>query len=202
MTLLPDNRIRYPAPRIDFETEVGETGQSHDTYPASGVQLRYDHMRMALIGLLASQSSHYEPTQYREGTLWFDLDTSTLKIRHEGAWRQLADVIKLDSGSTLTDWMAGVDAALSSSAPSATFSGTASQNTVLINVPANLQALAGLPNIRAMVYIGGSLQDPRDNQIINGATIKLINGAALASGDRFTVVLSNIPSSYFNTSNA
>lgn len=90
---LPDNRIRFSGPGIDFENEVGRTGQDHDDYPQPYTQARYDWMRMFLIGLLSCQSSKEEPTQYRDGTWWFDLNTLTMKIRRADQWVPAAQVI-------------------------------------------------------------------------------------------------------------
>jgi hypothetical protein len=111
-TPLPDNRIRLQAPPIDFEDDVGNTGQDHDDYPDPG-QARYDWMRMYLIGLLANQASFNEPVNYRKGTPWFDLNTMTLKIRTgEGVagttWSDFSDVIQVSTGLTLKDWFDAV----------------------------------------------------------------------------------------------
>jgi hypothetical protein len=93
---LPDNRIRFPSALIDFTTDVGVTGQEHDNYPAPG-QARYDWLRMYLLGLLSCQSSHTEPTQFREGTWWFDLNGPEMKVRVGGNWRPASEVIMAGS---------------------------------------------------------------------------------------------------------
>jgi len=116
MSDLPDNRMRFTAPLIDFEDDVGETGQDHDGFPAPG-QARYDWMRMAIISLLANQASFSEPVNYRKGTPWFDLNTSVLKIRTgEGIagteWSNFADVIEVSDGLTLANWFDAVSAGL------------------------------------------------------------------------------------------
>jgi len=102
---LPDNRIRYPAGLVDFAGEVGLTGQDHDSYPLQNTQARFDWMRLTLIGLLSNQSSvGDEPTQFRQGTTWFDLDggpDGAMKVRiregSDGTWTTLADVILLET---------------------------------------------------------------------------------------------------------
>ena len=90
----PDQRIRLPGAKINFSTDVGTTGQDHDTFPAPG-QARYDHMRMYLLGLLSNQASYSEPTQYREGSFWFDLNTLTFKIYVNDSWSSLSETILL-----------------------------------------------------------------------------------------------------------
>ena len=78
--MLPDNRLQFPPTRIDFDTQVGITGQAHDLFPGPNQQPRFDWLLCWFIALLANQSSFDEPTQYREGTLWFDLNLNALKI--------------------------------------------------------------------------------------------------------------------------
>jgi hypothetical protein len=102
----PDYRIKFPAPTIDFTDDVGTTGQDHDNYPSPGTQARYDWMRLMLIGLLTHQASYEEPTQYRDGTVWYDLETLELKIWQSGdggssgAWTKLSDVIMVGLAGT------------------------------------------------------------------------------------------------------
>lgn len=113
---IPDNRIRTPAPPIDFADDVGETGQEHDNYPEPG-QARYDWMRMFLIGLLANQASYSEPVNYRKGSLWFDLNDEVLKIRTgEGVagtqWTDIPVVIEVSPGLSLKGWFDAVSASL------------------------------------------------------------------------------------------
>ena len=69
-----DNRIRFSTSAIDFQNDVGLTQQQHDTYPSPNTQARYDWMRMYLIGLLSNQSSCDQPSQYRPGTMWYQMD--------------------------------------------------------------------------------------------------------------------------------
>jgi len=101
---LPDLRIRFPAPKIDFAADVGTTGQDHDTYPAADTQPRFDWMRMNLIGLLANQASFDEPTQFRNGTLWYDLNELALKIRKDDEWVPAGDGILVADGVTLGEF--------------------------------------------------------------------------------------------------
>jgi hypothetical protein len=116
MSTLPDNRIRIPAPLIDFENDVGETGQDHDRYPEPG-QSRYDWMRMVLIGLLANQSSYSAPVNFRKGSFWFDLNSNVLKIRTgDGVagteWSETSIAIEVSPGLTLDNWFQAVSASL------------------------------------------------------------------------------------------
>ena len=99
----PDYRIRFPAPTINFGSEVGLTGQTHDNYPAPNSQLRFDWMRLYLLGLLSNQASYHEPTQFREGTLWLDLNGPELRIRQNDEWASLASVINVQPQTLNTD---------------------------------------------------------------------------------------------------
>jgi hypothetical protein len=115
-TDLPDNRMRFPAPPIDFEDDVGDTGQDHDSFPEPG-QARYDWMRMAVIALLSNQSSFNEPVNYRVGTPWLDLNTWTLKIRTgDGVkgteWSDFSEVIQVTDGVTLKSWFEAISSDL------------------------------------------------------------------------------------------
>jgi hypothetical protein len=110
---LPDNRVRFPAPPIDFTDDVGDTGQDHDEYPYPETQARYDWMRMFLIGLLANQASYDEPVNYRKGSFWLDLNTLMVKIRlGDGVagthWSDLAEVVQVSEGLSLQDWFDAV----------------------------------------------------------------------------------------------
>lgn len=119
----PDNRIRFPSSPLDFATAVGVTGQDHDHYPQPSTQARYDWMRMMMIGLLSHQSSYHPPTQFREGTVWMDLNIPALKVMMNGTWEHIAKAIIVASGDT---------AALSLSDMSAQFQSLQIQVTRLI----------------------------------------------------------------------
>src|SRR4051812_5941874 len=99
-TTLPDNRIRFSPTKIDFTAEVGVTGQDHDSYPSAGSQARFDWMRMVIIGLLSNQSSFTEPSEKREGTLWFDLNNQELKIWDGSNWESIAKYIIVGDPAT------------------------------------------------------------------------------------------------------
>lgn len=202
-----DNRIRFDSAKIDFATSVGVTGQDHDSYPAAGQQPRYDWMRMFLIGLLANQSSASEPTQYREGTTWFDTTEDTLKIRRQGSWVSVAEAIKLgeaSDGSAVT--LQGLYATIRTligNKPTQTFSGTCSNDGVAsIPIPASLRSGCGTGS-RAFVYVEGVLLDPRKCVYSGGATptsIALTGGETINSGERFTVIMMNVDSASFISS--
>jgi hypothetical protein len=190
--MVPDNRIRFPAPEIDFESDVGVTSQDHDTYPSAGQQARFDHMRIAIIGLLSQQSSYDEPSQYRDGTPWFDLNTMQLKIRMNNSWVSYAEAIVLSDGTTLDAWYESVAAGLASLAPEIVFNGSCSVNsTTNIAIPISLRDYL-YSDSRAFVYKNGLLLDPRYTQIIGG--IVILNGEPLDSGDFFTVIIRRVES--------
>jgi len=201
---LPDNRIRLPSTKIDFTADVGDTGQDHDSYPPPQGQARYDHMRMFLMGLLAQQSSYTEPTQYRDGTTWFDLNDSTIKIRSGNEWVHLSDVISVQQASgtstqSLTEFVTQVLAAIPNITPEVVYSGVAtSDNVTSIPIPESLRS--GLNSeSRPFVYINGSLIDPRNTRLEPGdnpSTVILV-ADNLDTGDLFTVNIRYVPSATF-----
>ncbi|MHA1289158.1 MAG: hypothetical protein ACTSPB_17355 [Candidatus Thorarchaeota archaeon] len=199
---LPDNRLRFSSTLIDFINDVGIANQDHDNYPPPQGQARFDHMRMLLIALLAQQSSFDEPTEYRDGTPWFDLNTNTLKIRSTNEWVNYSDVIPLGLPDTdgnfltLAQWYAETSTALSSLAQEVTFSGvTTADNTVDINIPASLQEFI-FSDSRCFLYVGGLLIDPRNCAFIGNTTIRLSN-ILLDTDDEFTVIIRRVPDSSF-----
>jgi hypothetical protein len=199
----PDNRIRFPAAKIDFATDVGIASQDHDSYPPAQGQARYDHMRMAVIGLLSQQSSFDEPSQYRDGTPWFDLNDNTLKISLNSEWIPISDAISIEqdiSGlntKTLTEFITEFDEPLSSLAAEIVFSGSATATASSITIPTSLRS--GLySDSRAFVWVNGLLKDPRNTTIQTGTSITL-SGFTLSASDTFTVSIRRVPSSTFYT---
>jgi hypothetical protein len=209
VNLIPDNRLRFPAPLIDFATEVGLTGQDHERFPYPDAQPRWDWMLIWYMSLLANQSSYDEPMQYRDGTLWFDLNTLTLKIWRSslenisGSWLSIATSTELEIISgvpvTLDSWYTSVNSKLSGAAPISTFSGYVNSTTATeIPIPVTLQGDVDLVKTRPFVYINGLLVDPRSCEYYTVTTIKLLNGITLSAGDTFTVVINNIISANFS----
>lgn len=200
---LPDNRMRFPSARIDFSADVGTTGQDHDSYPPPQGQARYDHMRMAIIALLANQSSYSEPTQKREGTLWFDLNIFALKFWFNGAWRLLSEAIPLavdGSGDALTlaEWYETASAAVDSMSPDVVFSGAVTADGVTtIPIPASLQS-AIAADARCFLYVNGSLVDPRLCSVVGSPpTTITLTTVTMNQSDVFTVVLRRVPDATF-----
>ena len=196
---LPDNRIRLQAPEIDFVNQVGVTGLSHDSYPSPGDQARYDHQRMYLIGLLSQQSSFDEPTERRDGTPWFDLNTLSLKIWSGSEWKLYSEVVTLaedatGSTTTLKEWFDSVSSALAAFGQEITFSGSASADTNVITVPSSLQSFLYADSV-PYVYVNGLLRDPRNTKFDPIPTIKLVNN--VKSGESFTVIIRRVPSTSF-----
>jgi hypothetical protein len=199
MTTLPDNRLRFPTPKIDFTNDVGITGQDHDNYPLPQGQARFDYLRMVMISLLAQQSSFSAPTQYRDGTPWFDLNTLTLKIRKGNAWVSYADVIGLTEPdtngnvTTLAEWYAAVSDTLVSLAPEVVFSGKCTASGISnITIPTSLQSPLTTDS-RVFLYINGSLVDPHNCSLVGTppTTIRL-SGVVLSSGDAFVVSIRRV----------
>ena len=188
--MLPDNRLRYPAGPINFITDIGLTGQDHDNYPEAGTQPRYDWMRCNLIALLSQQSSYDEPTQYREGTPWFDLNEMALKIRRNGDWVPYSNAVLLEDGYTLADFYTEFKAL--GIVPELRFDGTAVGTTTTIDLtPGAIQATAGKTNLTADVFINGILVDP-DNVSVAPSQIVLSGGVQLVAGDKYVVAIRNV----------
>ena len=201
---LPDNRVRLTAPKINFATDVGETGQDHDNYPPPQGQARFDHLRMYLIGLLAQQSSYNPPTQYRDGTTWFDLNDGTIKIRMGDTWHQLADAISVAqnggvSTQSLSEFTAFVQQTLPNITPDIVYNGISINNNVtVLPIPESLRASIGSQS-RPCVYVNGVLLDPRNTSlqpVTSPAQINIV-GTTLNVGDTFTVEIRYVPSTTF-----
>lgn len=193
-----DNRIRLSSALIDFTNDVGVTGQDHDNYPAPNSQARYDHFRMFLIGLLANQSSENEPTQYREGTLWFDLNDNTLKINVNGDWLGLANTLNL-GGQTLQQWFESANSIITSATPEIVYNVNVTANGVTqLDIPASLVDKVA-PDSRCFIYQNGLLLDPRNTTIVGAPPPPRISIAntTLSANDKLTVVIKRIPSDYF-----
>ena len=205
--MLPDNRLQFPPTKINFAEDVGLTGQLHDSFPGPNQQPRFDWLLSWFIALLANQSSYNEPMQYRSGTLWFDLNTNTLKIWigsvAGGQWQAIAESVAvpdaLGNAMPLTQWVTAANLALSGSAPVVTFGGECiSPSNTEINIPVPLQQYINIEKTRPFVYINGLLIDPRNCAYYTAATVVLKNDAKLNSGDTFTVVIMNILPQLFN----
>jgi len=202
---LPDFRIRLPAPKINFETEVGLTNTDADNYPAYGSQARADWMRIYLIGLLSQQSSYSEPTVFAEGTPWFDLNDETLKIRLNGAWVSYSEIISVEqslgvSTKTLAEFYNDVADTLTSLAPEITFSGVSNTNGISsITIPVTLRGNLHIDS-RVFIYVNGLLKNPLSAQLNQpNPTMVILSGFTIDSGDTFTVVIKRIPDSTFHT---
>jgi len=200
--MLPDNRVRLIGPLIDFANQVGLTGQDHDSFPGPDQQARYDTMRSYLIGLLSNQSSFNAPTQYREGTVWFDLNTGVLRIFHNSAWHPIADAIALIDETqstpllTLSQWFQSLSGYLATFGPEITFSGQATQVTGTIPIPTTLRPSV-TPTYEALIWINGLLKNPALTTISSGV---IILGFNLNAGDAFTVQLKNyLPQNFYRT---
>jgi len=198
---LPDNRLRFSSNKIDFVADVGTTSQDHDNYPPPQGQARYDHLRMAIIALLSQQSSYDEPSQYRDGTPWFDLNSSVLKIRSGGNWVPIGDVIGLgninSSGNykSLSEWYSQVETTLSILAPEITFSGVCNADSInIIPIPTDLQPYIE-NDTRAFVYVNGLLIPPKDTSIV-GFSVK-INGILIDTNDNYTVIMRRVTNNTF-----
>lgn len=199
---LPDNRIRIQGPRIDFVNDVGLTGQDHDDYPAAGAQARFDLMRSYLIGLLSCQSSYYEPTQYRNGTLWFDLSVAQLKINVDNEWVNISNVIGLTADLTLAEWYTAISDIVASFQADITFSGSCdTDNVAQIPIPESLRSLI-TNNTRCFLYKNGMLIDPRKCTFIGTPSSSIrLSGVTIDDGDEYTVILKVIPTTSFYSPN-
>lgn len=194
---LPDNRIRLSSGKIDFDNDVGVTGQDHDNYPPPQGQVRYDHMRMVLIGLLSQQSSFDPPTQYRDGTPWFDLNTLSLKVNMNGQWSDYSDAIKLGDTS-LSDWYNVVNTAISSIEAECFFAGNCQTTTSTIPIPSNIQSRC-TEESRVFLTVNGLSIDPREVSLIGSPypTSIQLNTLELEANDNYFVSIRKIPSATY-----
>lgn len=202
--MIPDNRLRFSSALINFTTEVGLASQDHDNYPQPQSQARYDHMRMVVIALLSQQSSYDEPTEFRDGTPWFDLNSQTLKIRKNGEWANYADVIGLGEPgtnglyTTLSEWYDSVKTAVSTLTQEVVFNGQCTTDDITsIPIPESLRQFVH-DDTRCFLHVNGLLIDPRSCTIIGNATI-FLSGIALDSGDEFTAILRRVPADSYHT---
>lgn len=200
----PDARMRFPSALIDFDNDVGIASQDHDDYPPPQGQARFDHMRMVVIALLSQQASFDEPTEFRDGTPWFDLNDQTLKMRRENEWVRYSEAIpvgepnELGVHTTLEEWFDEVNAVLSSLSREVVFNGESTANGVTdISIPESLRDFV-FSDMRCFFYRNGLLLDPRGCSIIGSSTVRL-TAESLNVGDTFTIVLRRIPSSTFYT---
>lgn len=202
---LPDYRIRFPAPLIDFAADVGLTGQAHDNYPAPGAQARYDHLRLYLIGLLTNQASFQVPSEYSEGTLWFDLNENYYKSYNNNEWHDIADNIALRNGSevtSLSDWYQNeATVILKSLSPEVFFGGRCTANNISrIPIPANLYKYIAKDS-RIFLTVNHMSIDPRDCRFTTVGSIKYIDISTfeLDINDAFFVSIRRIPDESFYT---
>jgi hypothetical protein len=188
-----DNRVKFPPTEIDFDNDVGVTGQFHDEHPAPGQQPRYDWMRLTLIGLLSCQSSSEPPEQYRTGTIWYNRLESKYMMYDGAAWVDIALHIKLGS-TTLYQFYIDATEKLSRIQPRFTYSGMISTDAVIkIPIPESIQIqLSGIALLfRALVFINGVLIDPRLCTFPSGCPvhIDISPSVNLQASDKFTVII-------------
>lgn len=196
-----DNRIRFDSTRIDFEGDVGLTGQEHDNYPAPNSQARYDHLRSFLIGLLSNQSSDTEPTQYRNGSLWFDSALGVLKVRSGDEWAVLSSVAQITDSLTIKQWYDASKTIIEGASPEVVFNCEITADGVTsITVPESLRGYV-YSDTRAFIYVNGLLLDPRYSTILGAPPpprIQIVSGS-LSAGDRIIVILKRIPDTHYYT---
>lgn len=201
---IPDYRIRFDAPRIDFDSDVGNLGQDIDNYPAPNSQARFDHFRMVILGLLSNQASTNAPTQYREGSLWFDLKDETLKIRRGDGWVPIAESIVLDdsgtndSPNTLAKWFESAKGIIESIKNDVCYNGVIkSQGINSIPIPTQFRNQINIFS-RPFVYVNGLLLQPTSTNINSYNNPTSINTSQnLEVNSRFTVLIKNIPNNNF-----
>jgi hypothetical protein len=157
-----------------------------------------------LIGLLAQQASFQPPTQFRDGSPWFDLNTFTLKIRLGTEWVPYAHVLGLTDPDqdgkvvTLADWYTAVQDVLKGLSPEVVFSGKCNANGIdAVSIPASVRSSLNAES-RVFLYINGSLVDPHNCSLIGNppTTLKLSN-LSLSQGDTFVVIIRRISSTTF-----
>jgi hypothetical protein len=184
-----NNIIKYPvSEEVDFINDVGLTGQDHDNYAEPGTHPRYDWMRMIILGLLANQASREEPTEYRPGTLHYNLNDFFYKCMKDANFEDLAKCIKITK--SLYEWAAEIEEKRKRFIQSGVFSGIAHAKSNVINIPRNLQNISKLPN-KPYLFKNGKIVNPslvRFNTSCPVA-IELSGNASLNAEDIFTVFI-------------
>lgn len=189
-----DNRIILSPTRVTMPT----VGQDHDNYPPPQGQVRYDHMRTFLIGLLSQQSSESEPSERRDGTPWFDMNSGMLKIWYNGQWREYSEVISLNGEITLIEWYNSVANAISAIGNELFYGGKSSADGISdISIPSSLQSYI-YSDSRAFVVVNGQSVDPRTVQFIgNPPTSIRLNAHELEVGDEYFITIRRVSNSTF-----
>lgn len=185
-----DNRFQFPeSSEIDFINDVGLTGQDHDNYAEPGTLSRFDWMRMIILGLLANQASREKPTQYRPGTLHYNLEAFFYECVKDGNFESLSKCIEIMNLS-LYDWSQIIEAKRERFQPSGVFSGIARSKASTISIPINLQSIAKSPN-RPYLFKNGKITDPALAQFNSGCpvAVELSGNATLQTDDVFTVFI-------------
>jgi hypothetical protein len=202
---LPDYRIRFPAPLIDFAADVGLTGQAHDNYPEAGAQARFDHLRLYLIGLLSNQASFITPTEHSDGTIWFDLSENYFKTFNDNKWRDIADNIVLRAGTdtiSLSDWYQNqASVILNSLAPEVVFGGRCSTAGLSrIPIPSDFTKYIKSDS-RIFLTVNGISIDSREVRFIQVGIQKNIDisPSEFDAGDVFFVSIRRIPNETYYT---
>ena len=189
-----DNRMKFPPTEVDFDNDVGITGQDHDLYPSGGQQARFDWQRLCIIANLSCQSSNDPPTQYRTGTIWYKRSTQEYLIWSGTAWDSLASHINLATGTTLADFYTTALTKLDRIQPRFAFNGSVSTDrTTRIPVPETIQTqMVGLTSIlKPLVYLNGLLLDTRLCAFSAGCPI-FITTPELRLGEKFTVIIERV----------
>ena len=185
-----DNRIQFPvSAEIDFINDVGLTGQDHDNYAEPGTFSRYDWMRMIVLGLLSNQASREEPSEYRPGTLHYDLNTFFYKCMLNGNFEDISKCMKVVDAS-LYEWAQEIEEKRNRFQLTGVFSGVAYDQSDVINIPESLQEISKAPN-RPYLFKNGRIIDPNLTQFNVGCpvAIELSSGAVLSPDDKFTVFI-------------
>lgn len=187
-----DNRIRFPSTLIDFQNEVGITGQDHDYYPKPG-QARYDWMRMTLIGLLANQSSEEEPFNYRPGTIWYKLTDGYFRYCKDmdTGFVDIADGIKIEiDGVTrsLSEWADYIEITQADENPMVAWNGVATDITTYLEIPEVIRPYAARPNARGLLHKNGLLVNPHHVTLSNARDrIYFTSSAVMGEGDEYVI---------------
>jgi hypothetical protein len=158
-----DNRIRFSTSAIDFTNDVGLTQQQHDTYPSPNTQARYDWMRMYLIGLLSNQSSCDQPSQYRPGTMWYQMDCPNTGNGYYKAYDCLTDTF-----TDLSDYIKAFDSI------DGNVNLTSFINSTRISLGAITNATGAL-NVEIILY--GNVTSVATNEIIVPAEMQSMLGS-------------------------
>lgn len=197
-----DNRLQYPSATVDFST-VGLSGQDHDDYPVPNTSPRFDWMRMYLMGLMSNQSSHTPPSEYREGTIWYNSLIEQYNYQTSSGFKPISEAIYINEngGQNLSDFVNHISTRSSVNNRLGVFAGKADNsnydfalNRVLL--PPGISEIINYPDsgsipFGAVVYKNGKILKNSEVELISNSKVQL-TGTILDFDDEFCVFIKKL----------